>query len=76
MLVLSRKTGESIVISGRITLTVHRVSGNRVTLAFDAPPAIHIRRSELAVFDNQIDVEIDLAPELFLLSDESGAACE
>ncbi|MDA1052383.1 MAG: carbon storage regulator [Planctomycetota bacterium] len=76
MLVLSRKTGESIVISGRITLTVNRVSGNRVTLAFDAPPAIHIRRSELAVFDNQIEDELDEAPKLFVSSDESGAACE
>lgn len=76
MLVLSRKAGESIVISGRITLTVNRVSGDRVTLAFDAPPAVHIRRSELAVLDNEIDGELDEAPELFVSSDESGGVHE
>ncbi len=37
MLVLTRKIGQSIVISGRITLTVNRIAGNRVVLAFDAP---------------------------------------
>ena len=55
MLVLSRKTGQSIVISGRITLTVNRIAGNRVALAFDAPRDVHIRRSELPVFDDGID---------------------
>ena len=66
------------MISGRITLTVNRVSGNRVTLAFDAPPAIQIRRSELAVLDSQIVDELDEldeARELFIASDESGTAC-
>ncbi len=50
MLVLSRKVGESIVIGGHVTLTVSRVIGNRVALAFDAPRQVQIRRSELPSF--------------------------
>ena len=75
MLVLSRKTGQSIVISGRITLTVNRIAGNRVALAFDAPRDVHIRRSELPVFDDRIDVELDRPPELSVSSDDTGAEC-
>lgn len=59
MLVLSRKAGQSIVISGRITLTVNRIAGNRVTLAFNAPENVQIRRSELAEFDEEIDDKLD-----------------
>ena len=73
MLVLSRKTGQSIVISGRITLTVNRIAGNRVALAFDAPQHVHIRRSELPVLDDGIDVKSDRPPELSVSSDDSGA---
>ena len=60
MLVLSRRAGEGIVISGRITITVNRIAGNRVTLAFDAPRQVKIRRSELPVLDDGTDVELDL----------------
>ncbi len=62
MLVLTRRTGESIVISGRITLTVNRIAGNRVALAFDAPRHVPIRRSELPVLDDGIDDELDRPP--------------
>ena len=62
MLVLTRRAGQSIVISGRITLTVNRIAGNRVALAFDAPRHVHIRRSELPVFDDGIDDELDRPP--------------
>lgn len=76
MLVLTRKTGQSIVISGRITLTVNRVSGNRVTLAFDAPSAIHIRRSELPVFDDELNDESAKSLDVLFSSDETGSTCE
>lgn len=59
MLVLSRKVGQSIVISDRITLTVSRISSNRVTLAFDAPRHVQILRSELTVLDGRIDDGLD-----------------
>lgn len=62
MLVLSRKAGETIVIGGRITITVSRISGNRVSLAFDAPRQVPIRRSELPMRDDGFDGELDRPP--------------
>ena len=47
MLVLSRKSGETIVIDGDIEVTVLEVRGNHVKLGVTAPPAVAIRRAEL-----------------------------
>jgi carbon storage regulator len=47
MLVLSRKIGEKILIADNITVEIRRVSGNRVTLAVDAPRDVRILRGEL-----------------------------
>ncbi len=47
MLVLSRKVGEKLVINNNITVVVSRVSGNRVTLAVEAPQDVRIVRGEL-----------------------------
>jgi len=47
MLVLSRKVGQKIVIDERVTLTVTRISGNRVSIGIEAPPGVHVRRGEL-----------------------------
>ena len=47
MLVLSRKTGEAIVIGDGIKVTVTRVSGNRVTIGIDAPGDVRVLRGEL-----------------------------
>lgn len=47
MLVLTRKPGESIQIADSITLTVQRISGNRVRLSFEAPSHVDIKRSEI-----------------------------
>ena len=48
MLVLSRKTDESIRIGDDIEVTVVSVRGNRVKLAISAPKEIPIQRSELS----------------------------
>lgn len=48
MLVLSRKTDESIRIGNDIEVTVVSVRGNRVKLAISAPKEIPIQRSELS----------------------------
>ena len=50
MLVLSRKIGEKLVISDKITLVVNRISGNRVLLGIDAPDDVHVVRGELLAF--------------------------
>jgi carbon storage regulator len=47
VLVLSRKSGEAIVIGNGITVTVLEVHGERVRLGFSAPADIPIHREEL-----------------------------
>ena len=48
MLVLSRKCGETIMIGRDITVTVLEVHRGRVKLGLAGPPAVPIRRKELA----------------------------
>jgi carbon storage regulator CsrA len=76
MLVLTRKAGQSILISGRITRTVTRIAGNRVALAVDAPQNVHIRRGELAAFDGRSDDELDKPPDLSFSLDKTIAERE
>ena len=47
MLILQRKTGESLQIGEDITVTVVSVDNNRVRLAISAPNSVSILRSEL-----------------------------
>lgn len=47
MLVLSRKTNESIIIDGKITINVLRVDGEVVKLGVTAPKEIHVLRKEV-----------------------------
>jgi carbon storage regulator len=47
MLVLSRKRGQKVVISGGITITVVSVTGNRVRVGIDAPDRVRVLRAEL-----------------------------
>ena len=47
MLVLSRKTDESIVIDGNIVITVVDVKGDKVRLGIQAPREVPIHRSEI-----------------------------
>ena len=47
MLVLSRKTEESIVIDKRITITVLEIRGNQIRLGIEAPKEIPVMREEL-----------------------------
>ncbi len=48
MLVLSRKTGESIQIAGGIRVTVAEVRGGRVRLSIEAPADVRVLRKEIA----------------------------
>lgn len=58
MLVLSRKQGEQIRIGDNIVVTVHRLSGNRVSLGIEAPADCKIMRGEL----REILAAVDSAP--------------
>ncbi len=48
MLVLSRKTGERVIIGPNIIVTVLEVRGERVKLGFKAPAETPIHREEVA----------------------------
>ena len=56
MLVLSRKSGESIKIGPDVEITVLAVQGNRVRLGIVAPTDISILRAELTVDNTALPV--------------------
>lgn len=47
MLVLSRKKGESIVVSEDIRITVVEVRGDKIRLGIEAPKDVPVHRSEV-----------------------------
>ena len=47
MLVLTRKTDESITIGNQVTISILEVKGNQVKLGIKAPKDIPINRTEL-----------------------------
>ena len=47
MLVLARKENQSILIDGRITVTVVEIRGNQIRLGIEAPREIPVCRDEL-----------------------------
>lgn len=47
MLILSRKSGESIVIDGRIIVKIMRLEGDVVKVGIDAPIEIPVHRQEV-----------------------------
>ena len=62
MLVLSRKSGQSIKIGDTITVVIHRISGNRVTIGLEAPRDMRIIRGELKPFEEADDDAEDGGP--------------
>lgn len=64
MLILQRKTGESLVIGEEVRVTVVSIEGGRVRLAISAPSEISILRSELldAKLANQDSAVEEAAP--------------
>lgn len=46
MLVLTRRSGEAIVIDGSIRIQVLRTNGSRVRLGIEAPPEVRIIREK------------------------------
>ena len=47
MLVLTRKTGESIVIGSDIRITVLEIQGRQIRLGIDAPTDVSVHRGEV-----------------------------
>jgi carbon storage regulator CsrA len=63
MLVLSRKSGESIRIGENVTIEVRRIAGNRVTIAVEAPRDVRILRSELEAAVKEFELEMPAEEE-------------
>lgn len=61
MLVLSRKTGETIQIDENIFVTVSEVKGGRVRLSIEAPKSVRIVRKEI------LEREFGQEPSAFIL---------
>ena len=76
MLILQRKTGESLQIGEDITVTVVSVDNNRVRLAISAPNSVSILRSELVAARqvNQDSAAECAAPQTLLSLFEQGKA--
>jgi len=47
MLVLTRRTNETIVVDGRITITVVQIQGGGVRLGVEAPREVRVNRGEI-----------------------------
>ena len=47
MLVISRKIGESLIISDNIKITIISISPDKITVGIDAPKEIKVVREEL-----------------------------
>ena len=47
MIVIPRKTGESVVINGEIILTVIEIRGDRVRFQIDCPEEAAVHRKEV-----------------------------
>ncbi len=47
MLILSRRTDESIVIGDEVTITILSVKGKQVRIGITAPPDVAVHREEI-----------------------------
>lgn len=47
MLILTRKIGETIVVSDNVRIRIAGVRGNQVRLMIEAPPEISVHREEI-----------------------------
>lgn len=63
MLVLTRKSSETIVINSEITIHVLRIRGGSVRIGINAPPEVSVRRGELSLLTNGSVIDVGVADE-------------
>jgi carbon storage regulator len=79
MLVITRQTGDSLLIGENIHITVLEVNGDRVKIGIDAPRSISIVRTEvLDARDSNLEADqsggaLTFRPEKRRLAPEPGA---
>jgi len=61
MLVLTRRTGEEIVINQDVRVRILKVDGGRVHVGLDAPREVRILRGELAWDDRPEPEQTEIA---------------
>jgi carbon storage regulator len=66
MLVLSRKSGETVRIGQDITITFLRVGGRVTKVGIDAPSSVRVLRGEL--YGDRVDMLKDAAVRQFALT--------
>ena len=47
MLILTRRTGETVMIGNEVTVTILGVKGNQVRIGIDAPKNVAVHREEI-----------------------------
>ncbi len=47
MLILTRRTGERLMIGGQVVVTVLGIEGDRIRLGIDAPREVPVHREEI-----------------------------
>ncbi|WP_282876560.1 carbon storage regulator CsrA [Pseudomonas peli] len=47
MLILTRKSGETLCIGDDISVTIVAINGNQVRIAIDAPKSVDVHREEV-----------------------------
>lgn len=62
MLVLSRKTGESIVVGDDVYITVLAIKGNQIRIGIDAPKETAVHREEIYVRIRQKELDETYIP--------------
>jgi carbon storage regulator len=68
MLVLSRKVGETISIGDDVTISVVKLSGNRVRIGIDAPDDVEVLRGELKSWKGELP--ISPAPAILSMTED------
>jgi carbon storage regulator len=62
MLILSRKTGEKLIIGDNVELTILGIKGNQVRVGITAPKDVSVHREEVYIRiknEQQVEASVD-----------------